>query len=272
MIRRRASAIGLSLFGVLFLCSVMAPSAIAVKAINTTAFTCVSSGGETNKDFKDAHCDEKVPAGTGSFEHKKIPAGEKTEVEFTNEKVTEATKKSEPAILKSKVGLTKTEIQCAVAKGTGTFTNEETEKKHGGSGTGVSEMSSCTVVQPLKCTVKEPVVASGSGGPVEGLGAGANEMGAEVKGTGEKETFTVVTYEGAECSLKGKTFEIRGSAIATSGPTTESPQTGKSTGATAVYTPQNEMEKLKLGIEAAEFSVIGTATVKGIPLSGTTVT
>ena len=97
-------------------------------------------------------------------------------------------------------------------------------------------------------------------------------MGGEVKGSGAEETFTEITYTGAECSLKGKTFKVKGSAIATSGPTTESGQTGKSTGATAVYTPKNSMQKLKLGIETAEFTAIATSLAGGTPLSGTTVT
>jgi hypothetical protein len=271
MIGRRV-AVGLSLLSAMLLCAFAAQNALAVKAVNTTAYTCigVASGG----DFDDAHCDNVNAKKEGKFTHKAVPLNEETKVELTNEKVTNSTKDREPAVFKSKVGLTKTEIECLTVKGEGTFTNQESEKGvHSGTGKASIKFSECTVKQPLKCTVSEPIVASGTGAPVEGLGPGSNEMGGEVKGSGAEETFTEVTYTGAECSLKGKTFKIKGSAIATSGPTTESSQTGKSTGATAVYTPKNEMQKLKLGIEPAEFTSIGTALVTGgSPLSGTTVT
>jgi hypothetical protein len=270
MIGRKA-IVGLSVLSALLFCAFAAESAFAVAAVNTTAFTCAKGGGD--KDFSDAHCDQNVGKEKGEYGHIAIAVGKETKVELTNAKVTEETKKSEPAVFKSKVGLTKTELECATLKGEGTFTNVETEGKHTGTGQASIKFSECTVKQPQKCSVSEPIVATGTGVPVEKLGAGANEMGGEVKGSGAEETFTEVTYTGAECSLKGKTFKIKGSAIATSGPTTESSQTGKSTGATAVYTPKNEMQKLKLGIEPAEFTSIGTALVTGgSPLSGTTVT
>jgi hypothetical protein len=274
MIGHRSAAIGLSVLSAILICALGAQSASAAKAVKTTAFTCVKGAGE--KDFKDEHCDENVGKEKGEYGHVAIEAGKPTEVELTNEKVTESTKKSESAVLKSKVGGAKVTIECTVAKGKGTFVNEEIEKTHTGSGSGTAEMSSCTVKELAKCIVAEPIVAGASGGPVEGLGAEKNEMGAELIGSGAEETFATIEFKnkGAEtCAVNGKSFPVKGSVITTSGPTTESPQTGKSTGATAVYTPKNSMQKLKLGPENAEFSLIATVrAVGGNPLSGTTVT
>jgi hypothetical protein len=262
----------LVLLNTFLICAFAAQSASAAPAQNTTAFTCVKGGGA--KDFADEHCDQNVGAEKGEYGHVAIAVGKETEVELTNKNVTNSTKDKEPAVLKSKVGLTSTEITCQSASGQGTFKNEEpVNKQHGGSGSGSTNFTECTVNKPAKCTVKQPISVKVKGVPVEKLGAGANEMGGEVKGSGEGETFTEITFEGEECSLKGKTFKVSGSAIVTSGPTTESSQTGKSTGATAVYTPKKEMQKLKVGAEVAEVSLITTVrAVAGNPLSGTTVT
>ena len=110
---------------------------------------------------------------------------------------------------------------------------------------------------------------------VENLGAAKNEMGVEFKGGESEETFTEISFTGSECSLKEKTFKMKGSAIGTSGPTTESPQTNKSSGATMVFTPKNEMQKLKFGVESAELSLIVAVTGSGgggHPVSVTTAT
>lgn len=270
MIGRR-SVIGLTLLSALLFTVFATQSAVAATAVNTTGFTCIK--GEGAKDFADAHCDKNVGAGKGEYGHVLVPLGKEMEVEVGNEGVTEETKSTEPAVLKSSIGLTKTEISCASAKGKGSGLQKDTEGKHGGTGSGSTKFSGCKVVTPLKCTVKEPIEVSVAGGPVEALGPEANEMAGEVKGAGEKETFTQITYEGPECALKGLGFSVTGSAFVTSGPTTESSQTNKWTGATAVYTPKNGMEKLKLGSNTAEVSVITTVrAVGGAPLSGTTVT
>lgn len=280
MIQPRVS-VGLSLLCALLFCAFAAQTASATKATNTTAFTCVP---EPNKkgDFTDEHCDTASPEKIGEFTHAAIENGKTTEVELTNEKVTESTKKSEPAVLKGTVSLVKTEIECATAKGKGTFTNQEPEAKvHTGSGSGSTEMSSCAVLKPAKCTVKEPIAVNVTGIPVEGLEGPKGEknaMGGEVIGAAAEETFTEIGFQGVECSLKNLNFKVKGSAIATSGPTTESTQTGKSTGATAVYTPKFSMQKLKFGLNVAEFSLITTvrrAPVEGKqqnPISGTTTT
>lgn len=271
MIGRRA-VIGLSLLSALIFCAFAAQSASAEKSVNTTAFTCVKSGGSTNLDFADEHCDEPVPAGTGKWEHKKIPLDETTGVEVSSEKVTNGTKDDEPAVLKGAIGLTKTEISCTEVIDTGsTLHNVETEKKHTLTGEAKVHYNKCEVLKPAKCTVKAPIVTTATVVGVEKLGAEANTMGIEYKGIGEKENFATITFEGAECALKGQVFEVRGSVVATSGPTTASSQTNKYSGATVVFTPEKEMEKLKFGANTAEFTNIATLRMDGgDPITATT--
>jgi hypothetical protein len=273
MIGRR-SVIGLALLSALAVSAFAAQTASAVEATNTTAFTCVKGSGAL--DFADAHCDQNVGAGKGEYGH--VAIEKETSGEATNEKVTNSTKDSEPAVLKSKVAGAKITIECAVVKGEGTGANKEIEKRHTGSGKGSTKFSSCNVKELTKCVVAEPIVASVTGVPLEGLigpKEEKNAMGGEVKGTGAEETFTEIEFKnkGAEaCAVNAKKFPVKGSATVTSGPTTESSQAGKSTGATAVYTPKFKMQNLKLGVETAEFSLITTVTANGIPLSGTTFT
>jgi hypothetical protein len=271
MIGRR-SVFGLALLSALALSAFATQSASAAKATNTTAFTCVKGGGAL--DFADAHCGQNVGAKKGEYGHVAIPLGQKTEGETTNQNVTGSTKESEPATLKSKVAGVKITIQCAAVKGKGTGVQEEKEGKHTGSGEGTTEFTLCEVKELTKCTVREPIVATVTGEALEKLGPGENEMGGEARQV-EGKPITQILFEnkGEEaCALNGKTFNVTGSAIVTSGPTTESSQTTKWTGATAVYTPKNGMQSLKLGAETAELSLITTVTANGIPLSGTTVT
>jgi hypothetical protein len=275
MIGRRAVT-GLSLLSALLLCAFAAQSASAAKAENTTAVTCVEFSGETSKDFKDAHCIEKT-AGTGSWEHQQIPLDKTTTIAATNEKVTNETKEHEPVVLLSKVGLTPTEFDCTKvnADTTSSFIhNVETEsKKHTLTGTVRFEYRECTVTKPAKCLVKEPIVSNATFEGVEGLGTEANTMGIEFRGEGAEETFAEITFTGAECALKEKTFKLKGSMIATSGPGTEASQNNKWAGATWVFTPKKEMQKVKLGVEAAEFHSIVTPTMDiGNPIAATTTT
>jgi hypothetical protein len=279
MIGRRA-LIGLSLLSALLFCAVAAQSASAAKAVNTTMFTCVKGGGA--KDFKDAHCDEKVTAGTGEFGHVKVENDKTTEVSATNSGVTEGTKKSEPAVFKSKIGLTPVEITCNVVENEpknsqvhNAQTVTEGKTTHTITGTVRTLFKNCTVNKPAKCTIKQdPVESNATAEAVEGLGPAANEMGVELKGSGAEETFASITFDGNECALKEKTFRVKGSLIATSGPATESSQTNHWSGATAVFTPKKEMQKLKLEIENAEFSTIVTPTenTTKTPLAATTCT
>jgi hypothetical protein len=62
--------------------------------------------------------------------------------------------------------------------------------------------------------------------------------------------------------------------IATNGPTAESAQENKESGATLVFTPKFKMQTLTLGGNPAEFETITTATMFGLgnPISLTTTT
>jgi hypothetical protein len=276
MIRRRAVA-GLTLLSALLFCAIAAQSASAAKATNTTGVTCVSSGGETNKDFSDAHCDQKVAAGTGKFEHQAVQLNETYEFDATNQGVTSSTKESEPIVLNSKIGLTAVEITCSEMKASKTkksvVHNVQSEKNHTFTGVAAGEFKNCIVNKPTKCTIVEPLEIETTFEGVEKLGAEGTEMGVEYKGTGAEETFAELTFQGAECSCKNQTAKIKGSVIGTSGPTTKSSQTNKWAGATIAITPEKEMEKLKFGVESAQVSMLVTPrTPGGVPVSITTTT
>jgi hypothetical protein len=291
MIGRRAIA-GLSLPSALLFCAFAAQSALATetKPANTTAFTCVASGGETTKDFKDAHCDEAITAGTGSFEHLKIAKNVKTQFKATNEKVTEKTTKSEPLVLKFEVPGGKVTITCTTVKNNEAESFVENSEPEAGvhrlKGTLRMEVSNCTATELAKCVVAEPIITmfnlegvqefKRNGVNVKGPKGEEKPMGIKFTGEGAEETFAEIEFKnkGAEsCSLNGKIFKCKGSMIATSGPTTESKQDNKWGGATWVFTPKFEMQTLKCGANNLELSTILTPTMAGIggnPLSTTT--
>jgi hypothetical protein len=277
MIGPRA-AVGISVLSALIFCVLGAQNASAAKSTNTTGFTCISEPLGKG-DFKDAHCDQ-TDVGKGEFTHKLVPLNETVTLDATNEKVTESTKSSEPAVLKSKVAGSKVTIQCSTMKtktANSKVHNVETEKKHTFTGNGAAEFTNCEVKELTKCVVKEPIVVEATFEGAEGLGAGGNEMGVEYKGAGEGGTFTTIEFKnkGAEaCAVNGKSFSVTGSVTGTSGPTTESSQTNKSSGATIVFTPKNAMQSVKLATETAELTLIATplAANGGPPISITTVT
>ncbi|MGB7686559.1 MAG: hypothetical protein WBL45_12355 [Solirubrobacterales bacterium] len=281
MIGHRA-VIGLSLFSALLFSAFAAQSASALvvtQSKNTTGFTCVKGGG--SKDFKDAHCDEAVTPGTGEYGHVVIPLNEKPEGDGTNEKVTESTKKSEPAVLKGTIGLAKVTIECTTGspKTSAAQNTEPAAGQHTAGGSGAAEFSGCTVKELAKCVVAEPIVAGAIGHGVEGMEGPKGEknaMGIELVGSGAEETFTTIEFKnkGAEaCSLNGKSFPIKGRVVATNGPTTESKQDNKHTGSTVIFTPKFKMQTLKLGPNTASVEAIGTVTVKGgNPIAMTTTT
>lgn len=259
-------------FGLAMLCALLfsasaAQSASAASAKNTTAFTCVENGGA--KDFSDAHCDTNVGVEKGKFGHVAIKTGETTKVTLTNKGTKNVTTESTNAVFKASPFGVKTEITCTEVSGEGTFTNKEPEAGvHTGSGSGTTKATKCTVNKPEKCTLKE-VTVTAEGVPIEGLGAGKNEMGSELKPSGGGKIFTEITLAG-ECAIAGKPFPVEGTAIATGGTAT---QIEKHSGATAVLTNAMTKETLTAGGKPAEISLVATVRqVTGNPLSGTTVT
>jgi hypothetical protein len=297
MIGRRSS-IGIALLCVFAFCAFAAQSAMAQKgtsATNTTAVTCVE--GKGNLDFSDAHCDKKVPNGTGKYGHVAIKNGETTEIEVTNaatkdkvtivegKEVVHPTADATTSLLKATVGGVKSEISCEVTTTTGAakaswIENVESEGKHTVKGTVNVRFEKCTVIKPLNCKILEPIVTVANFVGVENLKPGGNEMGVEFTGENAKGNFASLTFDKDEkCGLKNITFEVAGSAIATGKTATQSE---KHSGATSVYTPNKEvepkeaeeMQTLKVGAAPAYFT--GTFTTKmsggGNPITMTTTT
>ncbi len=270
MIGHRA-VIGLALLSALLVCAFAAQSASAafVPAVNTTAFTCVPGGGKL--DFKDAHCDEKVPDGTGSFGHVLIPAGETT-ISITNAKTANATTTAEPAVLKMVLGGVASEITATTLTGEGFILNEEIpagSKNHQVTGTVTTKYTGITINKPANCTTKEIVIKAFFKG-VEKGGPEANTMGLEFTPDPAGTPFAIIPFAGEKCALKGKNLEITGTMIATGTPNPKE----KHSGATLVFTNEMTKETLKVGEGAAEFSAKKTITMAGggNPISLTTVT
>jgi hypothetical protein len=281
MIGRRA-VVTLSLLSALLFCAFAAQSASAIlvtKSTNTTGFTCVEVA--KTGDFEDAHCDKGDPQSDGNFEHKLLPIGSTTELDATNQKVTNETKNSEPILIKGEVGLSKVEIECTTMKTISPKSavhNVEPEAgKHTFTGNGEAEFSECVVKLIGKCVVREPIIASANFHGVDnftGPNGEANAMGVEFVGAGGGETFGNIEFlnKGAEaCAVNKQSFAVSGRAIGTSGPTTTSAQNNKATGATIVF--NEKAQTLKLGPKAASVKLITTPTGKGgPPVSITTTT
>jgi len=252
MIGRR-TVVGLSLLSALLFCAFAAQSASAAVAKNTTAVTCVEGGGA--KDFSDAHCDNAVAPGTGKFGHVAIENGKATTLSITNAKTQNNTTEAAPTILKGTIFGVKSEIVCKTVSGEGTLTNEESGKEHKVKGSVTANFTSCVANKPSGCKVKEPITVKSNTEGVEGLGAGANEMGLEFKPT-EGTIFSSVVLEG--CLLAG-TYNTTGTAIGTGTPA----PTSKHSGTTNVFTNAMTKETLKLAGNPAEVSSTTTVTMSG---------
>jgi len=278
------AVIGLSLLSALLLGALAAQSASAALTTskNTTAHTCIKVEIPKTGDFEDAHCDKTHPEKKGEFTHQLIKIGETTTIDGTNNEVTESTKKSEPALLKGEiVGAGKLELECTTVKNNTTNSwirnAEPAAGQHTLEGFVETEFSNCNVKLLKNCTVEEPIVTKANVHGVEGLEgpkAEKNAMGVEFVGAGANETFVELGFLGVSCPIKTPTtFPIKGKVIATNGPTTESAQENRETGATLVFTPKFKMQELTLGGKVAEFSTIATAKMPGgNPISATTTT
>lgn len=256
------ATVGLSLLFTLAFCAFDAVGASAAPAKNTTAFTCVPEGGE--KDFSDAHCDKKVTAGEGKFGHVVIPLNETTEITVTNAKTKNATAESSPTIFKFPFGGGNVEVSCKTVHGVGTIHNvEPVFKEHKVTGTLTIKATECKVEKPANCKVKEPIEFKTEFEGVEELGMEKDTHGIEFRKHFEAAApFIGITFEGAECGLKGKTAPIEGTMIATGGPNPKERQSG----ATLIFTGEMTKETLKIGEKAAEH--IGALTMRMAPVLG----
>lgn len=252
MTAQRAFA-GLGLLCALIFCAIAAPSA---SAQGTTAFTCEKGGGAL--DFSDAHCDNKVTAGTGTFGHVIIAENLGTPIVTTNEKTKNATTNPTPVILKGK----ETEIECTKFAGTAAATNiVDANKVMQNEGTKVViELSGCTVKAPVNCKVKEPVKFTGTHLTTETLEK--TEMAIEYKPAGEH--FMALEFEGAGCEFDKETHFVDGRAFAT-GKRGSAPAV-TSTGATLLFSATET--KATLGYLGNPFEIEATFTTRMEPKGG----
>lgn len=260
MIGRRAT-VGLSLLCAFAICAFAAPTASAVPAKNTTAFTCVQNGGL--KDFQDAHCDQKVIGGGGLFGHVPIPLNQTTEITVSNAQTGGETLESTPTVFKFTFEGKPVEVSCKNVHGEGTLHNVEPQLgEHKVTGTLTIKVTECKV-KPMKCTVKEPIEFKTEFEGVEGLGPEENTHGIQyrphVEGGG---ALVTLAFEGAECFLKEKVIAIKGTMIATGGPAPNE----KHSGATQIFTNEMTKETLKVGMNPAEHS--GALTMRMAPIQG----
>lgn len=279
MIGRRAIA-GLSLLSALLFCALAAQgaSAAAHTSKNTTAVTCVKGGGKL--DFKDAHCDETTIAGKGVYGHEPL-SGNPTTLEVTNEKTKNATTEHTPAVLKGELLKAKLEITCTKVKSTTEVGSKKSVIENGGTGTEhivtgtvIVDFEECKVLLPEKCNVKEPIEVKSQFKGVDELNADKLGMGVEFVPDNEAGIFVEITLEGAECGLKGTTFQVKGSIIGTGTPG----DNAKESGATTIFKEKNaEDQKLTIGGKPAEFigaftsrMHTGTGTGEAIALTTTT--
>lgn len=267
MIGRR-TAVGLSLLCALLFSAIVVQSASAAKAVNTTAFTCVEKGGNT--DFEDAHCDKKVPAGTGKFGHVAIKNDETTEITIDNSVTGGA---EDPWVLAGKAFGAATEVTCNKVHGTGQLHNVETTGKHTLTGEVTIVLTGCSVQKPSKCDVKEPIEVKTTFEGVEGLGPEGKGMGLEFKPKEGSLLFSLnYINNGAEsCALNGKSVKVEGSVLAKGAPG----PTAQHSGATVDYdhAELTMLGGLQCGGVAAGIENTLTLRMKdGNPIAATTTT
>jgi hypothetical protein len=260
MIGRRA-IVGASLLCAIAFCA-FAQSAAAVPAKNTTAFTCVEGGGA--KDFADAHCDKKVPAGQGKFGHVAIALNQTTEITVTNAKTKNETVGPTFTVFKFTFLGIPTEVSCKNVHGTGTLHNvEPIAKEHKVTGTLTIKVTECKVVAPEKCAVKQPIEFKTEFEGVEELGPEKNTHGIEFRPHKEGPVALMeLFFEGPECVFNEKVVPINGTMVATGQPSPKE----RHSGATLFFT--GEMTKETLKVEGKPAEHLGALTMRMAPIGG----
>lgn len=266
----RRTVVGLSLLIALVSSAVAAQSASAV--LGTTAFECVEVELKLG-DHNDPHCSEY--SGLGDYAHKPIEENKKLGVIVNNQKTGDSTKAAVSANFTGKAGKVDVKISCTVVEGKAIATNVPSgiDKVLANEGTYLMDFSGCTVSEPAKCKVEEPIEADGPFTTRVGLGPEKNTMSVEFKPLvvgGKTLPFIEITFEGAECSLKGITANVDGTALATGAAGDD--ENTKSSGATLKFTEAMTKETLKTAVGAAEFSstVTLSSAETGKPLTLTT--
>jgi hypothetical protein len=265
MIRLR-TAVGFSLLCACVFCAFAAPSA---SAKGTTAFTCVKGGGAL--DFTDAHCDNEVTPGSGSFGHVSLGTEPKV-IEVTNAGTKSATTESTPLVLNATITGAPIEISCAKVNGSATITNKEIGGVMQNEGREISmNISECVFLKPAQCSLKAGELKLAT--KVTSLTV-ENIKGTEMGVKFEPEKFAGVLFEaeieGAECPFKGKVAQVVGSTTAT-GPRPSTEVTA-SRGATMVVTKEMTAETLKVAGASASISSTLTVKTSTAPVTLTTTT
>jgi len=247
---RRRAVVGLSLLCALFACALAAQGASAAEAKETTAWTCVNVGKEKGS-FTDEHCSKAVKVGEkkGEYEHTGFLGATETGWSNESEKGTTVAASFKFTFEGKEVGVT-----CNSLTAIGSLENltaKETEVFFGGNISG--NFRECTVEKPEKCTAPEFTVKGAISGQ-EQLGAGKNEMGIQFGTAGKP--FVEITFLGTECSLKGKTAKIEGTAIATPGGGL--PSNAKYNDATYVFTKSMTEQTLTVKGEKVQFEATTT--------------
>ena len=257
----RRSIVGLAALSALAICAFMAQSASAAFAptTNTTAFTCALEGGK--EDYADAHCDENVGAENGEYGHVAIASGEPTDITITNENTASNTTASTPAILHSTLAGVSVTLEATEVHGEGYIENEGSGSERQVTGHATVKYTNIHVSGIPNCEVAKVTVEA----KFEGVKQGG-EMGLKFSPT-EGTTFAEIPFSGEGCAFKGVTFNVKGSAIGTSGNGAEA----NGSGATTVFEPGNGMESLTLGGGPATFeSTVTTEMKEGNPIALTT--
>jgi hypothetical protein len=260
MFRPRA-LVGLSLLCALVISAFAASSATAWKG--TTAFVCESV--KEGAGFEDEHCQKEVGS-KAKFKHEELKPGTNTQLTVGN---TETAGKLVSPKLAFTIAGVKTEIEAEGFTSCKNKTSAENKEVEGGmevAGETCGEFTGVVVTKPAKCTVKGKTVflkEKGKAKTVVKEEGGKQEMFVEFT---PPEVFAEITFEGAECALKGMTLKVTGSAQANN--TTEE---GKLDGPTIKFTTAQTEKTLKVGAGAAKFEATFTARMlEGSPIGLTT--
>jgi hypothetical protein len=248
-----------------------------------TAFTCIESPTHEG-DFKDAHCDEAVTAGTGQFTHKALPTNPTT-VTSTNAETKNKTTEATPSVFKAILGGVTSEIVCKTRQGHGTLENTLTQDQHSVVGSGTTSYAECTMPKPVngegkeRCKVSEPIQFEFKAISTEN----GKEMGALFRPK-EGTTFVRLSFSegpGMKCPIAGKEMPVTGNAEATGGEKGESEKLGATLTWTNAMTKGSKCEAaeqkgLCLGAQSAEYSATATGkmitTTEGTPENAITAT
>lgn len=260
---RLKAAVALSLLSMCACCALAAPSA---SANGTTAFTCVQGGGAL--DFSDAHCDNEVTPGTGSFGH--VSAGtEPLTILVTNAGTKNMTTESTPWVFSATLGGNSVEVSCTTASGSSVNTNVEVGGVMQNTGKELTlKLTGCTVLKPANCTIAKGEINYGSGITtltVENIKG--SEMGLKFSPEGTK-ALLEFELEGTECPLKGKKISAVGTTSATG--TRPSTELTTSRGATMIVTKEMTAETLHVAGASATISAAFTVKTTTAPVTLTT--